>query len=77
MELGCQYDRLLSNNTKFSLIGLNYVSMPIAVAFAKKVSVVGFDLNEKKLSLTRIELIQHVRLGTMLFEILQLTLLLT
>jgi len=28
-----------------------YVGMPIAVAFAKKVNVIGFDLNEKKIEL--------------------------
>lgn len=34
-----------------SLIGLGYVGMPIAVAFAKKVNVIGFDLNEDKINL--------------------------
>ena len=34
-----------------SLIGLGYVGMPIAVAFSKKVNVIGFDLNEKKIEL--------------------------
>lgn len=33
-----------------SLIGLGYVGMPIAVAFAKKVKVIGFDINEEKIS---------------------------
>lgn len=36
------------NNVKISLIGLGYVGMPIAVAFAKKVPVVGFDINKNK-----------------------------
>ena len=36
---------------KISLVGLGYVGMPIAVAFAKKVNVVGFDLNAKKIEL--------------------------
>lgn len=45
------YDKLLSNHEKLSLIGLGYVGMPIAVAFAKKVSVIGFDLNKKKIAL--------------------------
>ena len=39
------YDKLLSGEKKISLVGLGYVGMPIAVAFAKKVGVVGFDLN--------------------------------
>ena len=46
------YEKLKNKNEKLSLIGLGYVGMPIAVAFAKKgVSVVGFDLNEKKIEL--------------------------
>lgn len=34
-----------------SVIGLGYVGMPIAVAFAKKVRVIGFDVNESKINL--------------------------
>ena len=37
------YDELLKRNEKISLVGLGYVGMPIAVAFAKKVKVVGLD----------------------------------
>ncbi len=45
------YEKLLTGEEKLSLVGLGYVGMPIAVAFAKKVKVVGFDLNEKKIAL--------------------------
>ncbi len=45
------YDQLVNRETKLSLIGLGYVGMPIAVAFAEKVDVVGFDLNEEKIAL--------------------------
>lgn len=45
------YEKLLSGEEKLSLVGLGYVGMPIAVAFAKKIKVVGFDLNEKKIEL--------------------------
>jgi len=45
------YDKLISKREKLSLIGLGYVGMPIAVAFAKKVTVVGYDLNERKIEL--------------------------
>lgn len=45
------YRRLISGEEKLSLVGLGYVGMPIAVAFAKKVDVIGFDLNEKKIEL--------------------------
>ncbi|MBQ9134502.1 MAG: nucleotide sugar dehydrogenase [Lachnospiraceae bacterium] len=45
------YEKLVSGEEKLSLVGLGYVGMPIAVAFAKKIKVVGFDLNEKKIEL--------------------------
>ena len=45
------YDKLLHREEKLSLIGLGYVGMPIAVAFAKKVDVIGFDLNKQKIDL--------------------------
>lgn len=45
------YDKLIDKEEKLSLIGLGYVGMPIAVAFAKKVDVIGFDLNRQKIDL--------------------------
>ena len=45
------YEKIVNGQEKISLVGLGYVGMPIAVAFAKKVKVVGFDLNAKKIEL--------------------------
>ena len=45
------YKQLVNRETKLSLIGLGYVGMPIAVAFAEKVDVIGFDLNADKIAL--------------------------
>ena len=45
------YEDLLSGKTALSLTGLGYVGMPIAVAFAKKVKVIGFDFNAEKIAL--------------------------
>ncbi len=45
------YERLVSGEEKLSLVGLGYVGMPIAVAFARKIKVVGFDLNSEKIGL--------------------------
>jgi UDP-N-acetyl-D-galactosamine dehydrogenase len=45
------YEQIVEHKEKVSLIGLGYVGMPIAVAFSKKVNVIGFDLNEKKIEL--------------------------
>lgn len=44
------YEALIKKEEKLALVGLGYVGMPIAVAFAKKgLNVIGFDLNEKKI----------------------------
>ena len=45
------YEKLVAREEKLSLVGLGYVGMPIAVAFAKKVDVIGFDISEKKVAL--------------------------
>ena len=45
------YGDILNKKEALSVIGLGYVGMPIAVAFAKKVRVIGFDLNEQKVAL--------------------------
>ncbi len=45
------YEKLINKEEKLSLVGLGYVGMPIAVAFAKKVDVIGFDLNKHKIDL--------------------------
>ncbi|NBH19795.1 nucleotide sugar dehydrogenase [Clostridiaceae bacterium] len=47
------YEKLLNRQEKLSVIGLGYVGMPIAVAFSEKVSVIGFDINEKKVECYR------------------------
>ena len=47
------YDEIVNKNTCISVIGLGYVGMPIAVAFAEKVKVVGYDTNMKKIALYR------------------------
>ncbi len=49
MEL---YNKLISGEERISLIGLGYVGMPIAIAFAEKgLNVIGFDLNKAKIDL--------------------------
>lgn len=46
------YQKLVHGEEKLALVGLGYVGMPIAVAFAKKgLKVVGFDLNKAKIDL--------------------------
>lgn len=48
MEL---YEKIVNGEEKIALVGLGYVGMPIAVEFAKKVKVIGFDLNKEKIEL--------------------------
>lgn len=43
------YQKLVEKKEKIALIGLGYVGMPLAVAFAKVATVIGFDLNESKI----------------------------
>ena len=45
------YEKIVNREEKISLVGLGYVGMPIAVAFARKVDVIGFDLNAEKIEL--------------------------
>ena len=44
------YKELIEKRTSLALVGLGYVGMPIAVAFAKKINVIGFDFNELKIN---------------------------
>lgn len=46
------YKKIINREEKLAVIGLGYVGMPIAVAFAKKgIEVIGFDLNIEKIEL--------------------------
>lgn len=46
------YEKIRNGEEKISLVGLGYVGMPIAVAFANaKIGVIGFDLNKAKIDL--------------------------
>lgn len=44
------YNKLISKKSKLALVGLGYVGLPIALEFAKKISTIGFDINEERLS---------------------------
>lgn len=47
----CLYEELKEKRTNLALVGLGYVGMPIAIAFAEKLNVIGFDLNKEKIDL--------------------------
>ena len=45
------YSSLVNKDAKLAVIGLGYVGLPIALEFAKKLSVIGFDINEARVRL--------------------------
>lgn len=47
------FDRLKDKEANLSVIGLGYVGLPIAIEFAKDFSVIGFDINEKRVDMMR------------------------
>ncbi|MDK2934953.1 MAG: UDP-N-acetyl-D-glucosamine/UDP-N-acetyl-D-galactosamine dehydrogenase [Clostridiales bacterium] len=42
------FEKIVNKEEKISIIGLGYVGMPLAIAFAKKADVIGFDINKEK-----------------------------
>lgn len=47
------YQDLLDKKAKLGVIGLGYVGLPIALEFAKRISVIGFDINPKRVDMMR------------------------
>ena len=47
------YNKLINKETKLSVIGLGYVGLPIALEFAKQISVVGFDIKPERVALMK------------------------
>src|SRR6202012_587762 len=47
------YEDLIGQRAKLAVIGLGYVGLPIALEFAKKISVIGFDINAKRVAMMR------------------------
>jgi UDP-N-acetyl-D-galactosamine dehydrogenase len=45
------YNQLLSKEAKLAVVGLGYVGLPIALEFARKIKVVGFDINADRVAL--------------------------
>jgi UDP-N-acetyl-D-galactosamine dehydrogenase len=50
------YTKLINKDTKLAVVGLGYVGLPIALEFARKISVVGFDINPDRVALMK----QHI-----------------
>jgi len=43
------YEKIKNKKEKLSVMGLGYVGLPLAISFAKKVEVIGFDINKEKI----------------------------
>ena len=61
-------NKLLKKEAKIAVIGLGYVGLPIALAFAKKVKVVGFDINEDRVKMMQNNIDPSQELDTKAFE---------
>jgi len=47
------YEKLIKKEAKLSVVGLGYVGLPIALEFARKVSVIGFDINAARVEMMK------------------------
>ncbi|MBI2721267.1 MAG: nucleotide sugar dehydrogenase [Bacteroidetes bacterium] len=47
------YNKIIKKDAVVAVIGLGYVGLPIALAFAKKIKVIGFDINEKRVNMMK------------------------
>ena len=62
------YNRLKNKETKIAVIGLGYVGLPIALEFAKTMSVIGFDINEKRVDMMKNNIDPSEELNLSAFE---------
>jgi len=62
------FERLLKKEVKISIIGLGYVGLPIALEFAKKFSVIGFDIREDRVQMMKNHIDPSEELDTKAFE---------
>ena len=47
------YNKLVAKEATLAVIGLGYVGLPIALEFAKKIKVIGFDINPKRIDMMK------------------------
>lgn len=62
------YNKLLSKDAKLAVIGLGYVGLPIALEFARKIKVVGFDINQERIDLMKKNIDPSNELDSTAFE---------
>jgi len=47
------FEKLINKEATMSVVGLGYVGLPIALAFAKHVRVIGFDINAERIEMMK------------------------
>lgn len=62
------YQKLINKETKLSVIGLGYVGLPIALEFARKMPVIGFDIKEDRVEMMRNHIDPSEELPTEAFD---------
>ncbi|MEO6869286.1 MAG: nucleotide sugar dehydrogenase, partial [Ginsengibacter sp.] len=62
------YEELINKKNKLAVIGLGYVGLPIALEFAKKVAVIGFDINKDRIALMQKNIDPSEELESSAFE---------
>lgn len=62
------YQDLLDKKKKLAVIGLGYVGLPIALEFARKIKVIGFDINAKRVEMMRNNIDPSQELESSAFE---------
>ena len=62
------YQNLVGKKAELAVIGLGYVGLPIALEFAKKIKVIGFDINAKRVEMMRNKIDPSQELSAEAFE---------
>jgi UDP-N-acetyl-D-galactosamine dehydrogenase len=62
------YQELVDKKAKLAVIGLGYVGLPIAMEFAKKISVIGFDISRKRIEMMQIGIDPSKEIGPAEFK---------
>src|SRR5450432_4002066 len=62
------YEELIERKSRLAVIGLGYVGLPIALEFAKKISVIGYDINSHRIELMKKKMDPSHELGPEAFE---------
>ena len=62
------YQDLIDKKTKVAIIGLGYVGLPIALEFARKIKVIGFDINSRRIEMMKNHIDPSKEVGKEMFE---------